>query len=503
MRRHPWLAAAFVALLVPVAAFAGTKEIVIIHVNDVYEVQGVGGEGGMARLATVVHGLRAASRDNLTILAGDALSPSGMSSVLKNGGEQMAAAMNFLVVQRPLIEYAVLGNHEFDLKPKQFNERIQDGKTQWFSGNVQLSGEWVEVPRFQIAERGGLRIGLIGATIDSNVPAGVTFARPAETLMRDVQAVRKEGADLIVAVTHLNRPDDLKIAQIEGIDVVLGGHDHQASVDGGDQCREEDATVHCLPRQKSAPVFKADANARTFWRHVITVDTGTRKLVSMQSSLETLSGLPHGQLQKQVVEEFQKRLASDRGIREAFGSAGVTTAIGAAGETLDGREACVRNPANCTDDGAMLRFAASAAVCALVGDNVRPDVVLYNGGLIRIDDTIARGTALTPLDLLRINPFGDEFVIVRAAHGDVAELIAVSHQQCAGKGCWLHAFRTHDELRETYTLALPMFLLNGKEEIVGERLKTWKRTGDDRGDIRKGMAAVIAGKCQPRVQPFR
>lgn len=485
--------ALFVWLLLPAAALRAGTQITIIHVNDVYEVQGVGGEGGMARLATIVEGVRKTLQPSITILAGDALSPSGMSSVLKNAGEQMAEAMGFLIAGEPLIEYAVLGNHEFDLKATDFNARTA-AKTKWFSGNVTLTSPWNPVPQNAIIDRGGVRIALIGATIGTNAPKGVTFEEAAAALRRDVQVARKQKADFIIAVTHLDRSYDRDVvSKIDGIDLVLGGHDHQASVDPGDACKQTGDAYDCKPRGKSAAVFKADANARTYWRHVLTFDDN-RKFESMTSTLERLTASPQADVQEQIVKKYEKKLAADTSVQDAFGETALTDSLGIATSTLDGREACVRNTANCKDGLAMLKLVATGADC--VSD--KPDVVLYNGGLIRIDDTIADGTGLTPMDVLRINPFGDRFVLVNVPRKDVTTVVKNSHAHCGGKGCWLHAFPTGRGSGSTVKVALPEFLLKGSEEVVGTSLAAWpKPVGGERGDIRKGLAAAIRGKCTP------
>lgn len=40
-------------------------------------------------------------------------------------------------------------------------------------------------------------------------------------------AVQASGADLVIALTHMRQPNDVKLAkQVPEIDAVLGGHDH-------------------------------------------------------------------------------------------------------------------------------------------------------------------------------------------------------------------------------------------------------------------------------------
>lgn len=87
----------------------------------------------------------------------------------------------------------------------------------------------------RIIERAGLRIGVIGiaATIvDKTMPAhfseGVYLTMGNEELPPEIERLRgDEGCDLIVVVSHLGFPQEVKLArEVDGIDVLLSGHTH-------------------------------------------------------------------------------------------------------------------------------------------------------------------------------------------------------------------------------------------------------------------------------------
>ena len=57
----------------------------------------------------------------------------------------------------------------------------------------------------------------------------ISFAAPAATAAAAVKRLKEMGADLVVALTHLNFADDQQlVAGVDGVDLVLGGHDHEA-----------------------------------------------------------------------------------------------------------------------------------------------------------------------------------------------------------------------------------------------------------------------------------
>jgi 2',3'-cyclic-nucleotide 2'-phosphodiesterase (5'-nucleotidase family) len=87
----------------------------------------------------------------------------------------------------------------------------------------------------RIIERAGFRIGVIGiaATIvDKTMPAhfgeGVYLTMGDDELRLEIEHLRgDEDCDLIVVVSHLGFPQEVKLAQqVDGIDVLLSGHTH-------------------------------------------------------------------------------------------------------------------------------------------------------------------------------------------------------------------------------------------------------------------------------------
>lgn len=90
-------------------------------------------------------------------------------------------------------------------------------------------------PPSRIVERGGLRIGVIGiaATIvDKTMPphfsTGIRLTLGNEELPGHIDRLRRgEQADLIVVLSHLGFPQDVKLAEeVDGIDILLSGHTH-------------------------------------------------------------------------------------------------------------------------------------------------------------------------------------------------------------------------------------------------------------------------------------
>jgi 2',3'-cyclic-nucleotide 2'-phosphodiesterase (5'-nucleotidase family) len=135
------------------------------------------------------------------------------------------------------IEYVVLGNHEFDFGATILKDRIKESKFTYFGSNVKekdteklfegvVDTEVVELPnRF--------KLGLFGVctqeTPQLSYPGGnVVFDDVYATSKRCVEELEAKQVDVIVALTHLRLVEDQTLSRrVKGIDVQLGGHDHE------------------------------------------------------------------------------------------------------------------------------------------------------------------------------------------------------------------------------------------------------------------------------------
>ena len=76
-------------------------------------------------------------------------------------------------------------------------------------------------------EVGFLGLCIIGEEITAKNREGVEFLDPFATAERYLPVLEAEGADVIVALTHLDFADDVRLARrFPGIDLILGGHEH-------------------------------------------------------------------------------------------------------------------------------------------------------------------------------------------------------------------------------------------------------------------------------------
>jgi 5'-nucleotidase/UDP-sugar diphosphatase len=430
---------------------ATPPDLIILQINDVYEANPVGGEGGLARVASLRTRL-VAEAPVITLLAGDFVSPSAIGLAQVEGqtlaGKQMVAAFNALG-----LDYVTFGNHEFDIKEPQLLDRLQESKFTWISSNVRR-GDGQPFPKTQDrvihtvqTPAGPWSVGLFGVTLNSNPKDWVRYdANYTEVAKRAVAALEADGAQLIVALSHLDLDDDEALAEdVPRIDLVLGGHEHE--------------NVRIYRGRDFTPVLKADANARTVYVHRLRRTEGG---FSLESDLVRIdAGLPEDPATAAVAKQYTD-LAFDAFRKDGLAPERVVTT---AWVDFDGREASVRNRATDLTD-----VLAQAMIQATPG----AQVALYNGGSIRIDDVILKDSPITEYDVLRVLPFGGAVMHTRMTGELLLKVLAAGESnrgkggflQTAGltgaPGAWLFGGAPIDP-QATYVVAINDFLLTGKE----------------------------------------
>src|SRR5438132_1836885 len=134
------------------------SQVTLLQINDVYSTVPINGVGGLARIATLKQRLSANGHPVLMLLAGDFLSPSVASTVFK--GEQMVATLNAAG-----LDYATLGNHEFDFGIDMLKQRIADSSFTWIVSNVvdaKTGGAIGKAVPYVVRDVGGMKVGIIG-----------------------------------------------------------------------------------------------------------------------------------------------------------------------------------------------------------------------------------------------------------------------------------------------------------------------------------------------------
>src|SRR5688572_20530493 len=475
----------------PTAVDAQSRTTVtILHINDVYEIDAIEGGryGGLSRAATVLQQLERSRSPVLMTLGGDYLSPSAIGTALVDGqalgGRQMVDVLNHVG-----LDWAVLGNHEFDVPEAAFRARVAEGRFAIVSSNVSdVNGQPFPgtVTSAVVPVRAGgrtIRLGLIGLTIDSNRRPWVRYSPPAAAAREQI-AQLKGKTDAIIGLTHLSLAGDQDlVTQVPDIDLVLGGHEHENWV---------------LRRGPSfTPIVKADANVRTVAIVTLTfARPGERPAIDARFSV----------LDEEVARDAKVQSIVDKwtGIAfDAFRRSGFepTRVVATVNEPLDGRESTVRNQSGGLTDLITAAFDREAGGV---------DVSILNGGSVRIDDVVQAGP-VTEYDVIRILPFGGR--VTRATiEGALLRSVLDIGVTNRGTGGFLHArgvARDRDQwtirgkpldVSARYTVALTDFLISGAETNLGFLTRTHPAVHNvqDLRDVRHALIAELQAQYSPK-----
>ena len=215
-------------------------------------------------------------------------------------------------------------------------------------------------------------------TINS-LPPDLIYNSASETAKRLVPALRAQGAEIIIALTHAREPSDVKLAEKTPpglIDIILGGHDHFYS-------HKLVNTTHILRsgtdfKQLSYIEARRKPDQSSGWDFTI-----TRR--------DIVRSLPEDPKTVELVEKLTSSLKDK-----------LEKPIGYTAVPLDGRFTTVR-----TREANLGNF-----VCDLMRYFYNTDCALMAGGTIRGDQIYPPGVLLLK-DILNCFPFEDPVVVLR------------------------------------------------------------------------------------------
>ncbi len=200
--------------------------------------------GGYAHLKTLVDKLRGEYGADKTLLLDGGDSWQGSGTSLWTRGKDMVQANNLLGVD------IMTGHWEFTYTDKEVLANIEALDAEFLAQNVRVTEEALfdDAPAynedtghafkpFTIRERNGKRVAVIGQAFPYTPIANPgrfipdwTFGIRAEEMQDLINSIRSdESPDAVVLLSHNGMDVDLKLAAVvSGIDLILGGHTHDA-----------------------------------------------------------------------------------------------------------------------------------------------------------------------------------------------------------------------------------------------------------------------------------
>ena len=447
----------------------GKITVTFVQINDVYEIAPMqGGKvGGVARVATLKKDELAKNPNTFMVMAGDFLSPSVYNSLKYEGksirGKQMVESLNSAA-----LDLAVFGNHEFDIKEAELQDRINESTFNWVASNTFHKTKSGIAPFVKTTSYGGqpfpetyimevqdkdgtkAKIGFIGLTLPFNKADYVSYTdefNAAEKLYNQL----KESCDAVIGLTHLAVAEDSILARrLPGLALIMGGHEHD------------------MQFKKIGDIYitKAHANAKSAYVNYLTIDV-KNKNTSVVPELRMIdTKIAEDPATALVVKKWMDIAEKNY---EALGF-NAKRIIREEGEPLDGREEMIRSgKTNLT------RIAVSAMEKAAP----TADVVLLNSGSIRVDDVLQM--PITEYDIIRTLPYGGAIMEVDM-RGSLLTKVLEAGRNNVGSGGFLQyssAVNYNPETKiwtlkdapidpkKSYHVGLADFLMTGGEANMG------------------------------------
>ncbi len=358
------------------------KTFTILSVNDVYEVDAKREVGGLAELASLIQQEKAKAKTSVVTLNGDFLSPSLLSTHFH--GTHMVEIMNRLPV-----DFVVFGNHEFDFGTEILKSCMDLSSFQWFGANVLTKeGElFHSAVKEKIIDYDGVKIGFFGVVTPetkklSSGGGEVEFSAVIPAAKEAVRSLNTQGADVIVALTHLTIEEDEALAkEVQEVDLILGGHEHFPFTKqvGKTLIHKSGCDAHYLVRFDLHIQKWIDKDRQ---KHV--------RVVPEWSMKANYQGEKDPQLAK-TIAHFQKEM--DHALGEV---------VAQSQSPLCSHSSCVRS--------------RETAIGNLFADAIRQayqtDAVILNGGTIRGEYEYEAGHFLTKKDILRELPFANGCCVI-------------------------------------------------------------------------------------------
>ncbi len=417
------------------------RQVTVLAINDVYRLD------NLPYVRTLRQQLEEQHGDVLLLHAGDFLFPSLLSR--RFNGEQMVDLLNYLDGDAKSFDphmYIAFGNHEFDKRrlkhASMLQSRINESQFTWLNSNVVFRNISKGRPMVQaqqmlpshMVEINGIKVGLLGVVTDVSKPEYVErFLAPEQALRQGVLSLRKQGAEIVIAVTHLRMSRDKALLRTLGDaapDLIIGGHEHD----------RQTALVN------GRRVVKADADAATAAIVEITPDArGEDGLAKIELEFVELPNEldPDNKMLSRIAEWkqwFDNAYCQE--LKEQPGC--LDRPLGKTMVTLDAEELRIRrfetNLGNWLADLAREAFADQGA-----------QIALLNSGGMRLNQNIPAGSVITRKQISTLFAYPTRLVQIRLTGAQLQQVLAHSVSDWTGNGHWLQvsglAFR-HDPDKE-------------------------------------------------------
>jgi 2',3'-cyclic-nucleotide 2'-phosphodiesterase (5'-nucleotidase family) len=234
-------------------ASSSNKNVQLLQLSDLHGAIEVGNSFGTALLASNWDADRKASAATVALSSGDNI---GAAPPISTEFEEMSTIESLNLIK---LDVSAFGNHEHDRNLEHVQKVIGASTFQWVTANYGdeslkvLKSGTKEAKAYTIIERGGVKIGVVGAntpeTIEQVFPGNLDYKDSAGAkktiqiepgvagINKAVADARAAGAEVVAVLIHQGWTENSDgvakglynnlAAEIKGADAIYGGHSHQ------------------------------------------------------------------------------------------------------------------------------------------------------------------------------------------------------------------------------------------------------------------------------------
>ncbi len=362
--------------------------------------------GGMDRIAALAESTRKTTDATLLVTGGDNLMGFFFGSF---AGTPEITSMNMAGY-----DVVTLGNHDFDLGTEPCITAIKKAEFPIVCSNISTTNPELAaiIKPYIIKDVAGVKIGFFGL-MTPDLPR-VSSAGSDVVVDEDLTAVsiemvrtlRENGADLVVALTHVGKDlDEATAREVAGIDIIVGGHSHDTFYE-----------VVKGPRGWKTIIVQAGVNSKE--PGILTFDVAGGRIVD--SSWKTVlldESVGSDRAVAAYLAPYQARL--DRKMNKPIGSTLVD---------LDALNDVVRKKESNLGD------LVTDSWVAWFAERGTPDpIAMVNSGVVRGNQVYKKG-AVTYGELLNIHPFPNTIYEVTLSGKELLTVLELSASALRAEG---------------------------------------------------------------------
>lgn len=429
---------------------AGVVKLTVLHTNDHHGRfwKNSDGEYGMAARKTLIDQVRqeVAAQGGYTLLLDGGDVNTGVPE-----SDTQDAEPDFKGMRAIGYDAMAVGNHEFDKPLTTLRKQIGWAGFPVLSANIYQGGQRLFQP-YQMFERGGLKIAVLGLTTDDtrkmaapgNVE-GVEFHRPAAEAAALLPELKSK-AHIVIAATHMghypngqhgvNAPGDVEMArEVKGLDLIVGGHSQNpvCMLEQLGASQRNEAYVPgtpCQPdRQNGTWIVQAHEWGKYVGRADFEYAGGQLTLVKYALLPVNLMKTVKGADGKDSKQPYTTQIAEDPAMLALLqpyqdkGRAALDTVVGESDGVLNGKREDVR--AKPTNMGVF--------IATVMMQKAKADLAIMNSGGVR--DSLPAGK-LTYKDVLKVQPFGNMLSVVELSGAELLAYLQTAMAMSPGSGAF-------------------------------------------------------------------